>query len=319
MTRHSLSMSSSKVVDMKRFVQRLLLFVVFLIGLDMISGLVFKALTQNAKGGDTARNEYIANNVDAPVLIFGSSRAIHHYVPRIFRDSLGMDCYNCGQDGMGIILFYGRYKMITERYVPKVIVYDVLPSFDFEAGDDYSYLGWLKPYYDKEGIDSIFWKIAPDERYKMCSQMYRYNGKILQMLIDNVRNMHEDDNGYRPAYGTMKYEPQKQTEVATMNLDAVKLYFWKKFIQDCHQKGTQLIFALSPFYGGSHSAHRTYSAIYDLSTRYNIPIVNHYNDKDFVNHKDLFMDSYHMNYLGAEMFSKKIAGELRKIASSKDN
>lgn len=312
-------MLNSKVGDMKRFVQRLLLFVVFLIGLDMISGLVFKALTQNAKGGDTARNEYIANKVDAPMLIFGSSRAIHHYVPQIFRDSLGMECYNCGQDGMGIILFYGRYKMITERYVPKVIVYDVLPSFDFEAGDDYSYLGWLKPYYDKEGIDSIFWKIAPNERYKMCSQMYRYNGKILQMLIDNIKNIHEDNNGYRPAYGTMRYEPQKQTDVVSKDLDSLKLYFWEKFIQDCHKKGTRLILALSPFYGESNSFHTVYPTIYHLAKRYHIPIINHYDDKKIICRKDLFMDSFHMNYLGAEIYSKEIVDELHRIISHKDN
>lgn len=130
-----------------------------LVGLDLLSGFIFREMTNKAKGGDTARNEYIAHKVDAPILIFGSSRAIHHYVPKIFRDSLGIDCYNCGQDGMGIILFYGRYKMITQRYIPKVIVYDVLSGFDLEQGDNYSYIGWLKPYYDIPGIDSIFGRL----------------------------------------------------------------------------------------------------------------------------------------------------------------
>ena len=304
---------------MKLFLRKFLLFVVILVGFDMLSGFLFRALVKHAKGGDTARNEYIANKVAAPILIFGSSRAIHHYAPQILRDSLGMDCYNCGQDGMGIILFYGRYKMITERYVPRVIIYDVLPSFDFEEGDDYSYLGWLRPYYDKEGIDSIFWKIAPNERYKMCSQMYRYNGKILQMLIDNVKETHEESNGYRPAYGSMRYEPQGQVITTPIKIDAVKLYFWKKFIQDCHKNGTQLIFALSPFYGGGNSVHSTYSVMYKLSKQYNIPVINHYNDKDIIGRKDLFMDSYHMNNFGAEMYSKIIAYELHDIISPKGN
>lgn len=295
---------------MKRLIKRIFVFLIMLVGLDLLSGFIFREMTKKAKGGDTARNEYIANKVDAPILIFGSSRAIHHYVPKIFRDSLGMDCYNCGQDGMGIILFYGRYKMITQRYIPKVIVYDVLSGFDLEQGDNYSYIGWLKPYYDIPGIDSIFWKITPNERVKMCSQLYRYNGKILQMLLDNIKKTKEDESGYRPAFGTMAYEPQKNTDDRLICLDSIKLYYWEKFIAECHKNGTELIFALSPFYGGNNSVRLKYAAIFDFSKKYGIPVINHYNDSDIINQKDLFMDSFHMNYKGAEMYSKKIVGEI---------
>lgn len=120
---------------------------------------LFSRINKISDRGDTARNEYIANKVTAPVLIFGSSRAIHHYDPRIFKDSLEVDCYNCGQDGMGIVLFYGRYKMITQRYIPKLIIYDALAGFDIAENDNYGYLTWLKPYYQNAGIDSIFGKL----------------------------------------------------------------------------------------------------------------------------------------------------------------
>ena len=293
--------------------RKLLLFAFIFACLDLLSGFIFRYLAKNAKGGDTARNEYIANKMDAPILIFGSSRAVHHYVPQYFRNHFGLDCYNCGQDGMGIILFYARYKMITERYIPKIIIYDVLSGFDLEKGDNYSYLGWLKPYYEKQGVDSIFWNIAPNERYKMYSQMYRYNGKILQMLADNILIMREETDGYRPAYGTMDYEPSRLSDAVSVQFDSVKLYYWEKFIQECNEKGTKLFFTLSPFYGGSNAVDTTYSAIYDLSKKYNIPVINYFNDTDIVNQKDYFMDSFHMNYQGAEVFSKKISEELYSI------
>lgn len=300
-------------MNTKYFLRKLLLFAFIFACLDLLSGFIFRYLAKNAKGGDTARNEYIANKMDAPILIFGSSRAVHHYVPQYFRNHFGLDCYNCGQDGMGIILFYARYKMITERYIPKIIIYDVLSGFDLEKGDNYSYLGWLKPYYEKQGVDSIFWNIAPNERYKMYSQMYRYNGKILQMLADNILIMREETDGYRPAYGTMDYEPSRLSDSVSVQLDSVKLYYWEKFIQECNEKGTKLIFTLSPFYGGSNAVDTTYSAIYDLSKKYNIPVINYFNDTDIVNQKDYFMDSFHMNYQGAEVFSKKISEELYSI------
>lgn len=143
---------------MKRFLLKLVLLIALIAILDILCGFFFQRLTKSAIGGDTARNEYIANKVEAPILIFGSSRAIHHYDPKIFKDTLGINCYNCGQDGMGIILFYGRYKMITKRYIPQLIIYDILAEFDIEENDNYSYLTWLKPYYQNDGIDSIFGK-----------------------------------------------------------------------------------------------------------------------------------------------------------------
>lgn len=81
----------------------------------------------------------------------------------------------------------------------------------------------------------------------MYSQLYRYNGKILQMLLDNIKKTKEDESGYRPAFGTMAYEPQKNTDDRLICLDSIKLYYWEKFIAECHKNGTELIFALSPF------------------------------------------------------------------------
>ena len=48
----------------------------------------------------------------------------------------------------------------------------------------------------------------------------------------------------------------------------------------------------------------------EISKKYGIPVINHYNDSDIINRKDLFVDSFHMNYKGAEMYSKKIVGEI---------
>ena len=87
----------------------------------------------------------------------------------------------------------------------------------------------------------------------------------------------------------------------------------EKFIQDCKHNKPQLIFTLSPFYSGDENVHQSYLAIYELAKKYNIPIISHYNDEDIVYRKDLFSDSYHMNYMGAEIYSKKIALEIKDM------
>ena len=119
---------------MKRFVIKILVFLAIMFILDRGFGLAMKYLQDHAKGGYVGHHNYILHQANEDILIFGSSRAIHHYNPQIIEDSLGMSCYNCGQDGNGIVLFYGWWQMIKERYQPKMIVYDVNPSFDLLIG-----------------------------------------------------------------------------------------------------------------------------------------------------------------------------------------
>lgn len=95
--------------------------------------------------------------------------------------------------------------------------------------------------------------------------MYRYNGKILQILTDNFKIIRVDYNGYRPGKGVMNYEVKEEKESSDVKVDSTKMYFMEKFIQDCKHNGTQLVFTLSPFYGGNKHLHQTYAAIYELA------------------------------------------------------
>lgn len=296
---------------MKRFLIRVALFATIMIAVDTGVGAVLKALTKSAIGGDTARNEYIANEVDADILIFGSSRAIHHYDPKIFEEILGMSCYNCGQDGMGIVLNYPRYTMIAERYRPKIIIYEVL-GFDISEGDNHAYLTWLRPYYDKTIVAEVFADIDETERWKMKSKMYAYNGKALQIIGDNIVTIREEENGYRPLYGVMDYEPKQDVSNRKPVYDTLKIQYLEKLIVDCKKNGTKLIFAESPFYKGTENIEEVYAPLVKLCKKYDVAFLNYYNDPEISIEKEYFEDSYHLNHRGAEEYSRKIATEVKK-------
>ena len=157
------------------------------------------------RGGLTAVQRGIFDNLETDLVFLGSSRARHHYVPSIFKDTLRMLSFNCGLDGNGIVSMYGIYKILSSRKSPRVVVYDLHELFDIQTNDNSKYLASLKMAYDHDCIDSIFWDISPNERIKMRSNLYRYNSMLLPILSDYF-SPHETYNyGYSPLKGTMKY------------------------------------------------------------------------------------------------------------------
>ena len=183
---------------MRQLVAKIILFLVILFLVDTALGICFQTLVDSAKGGETRRVNYICKQTSEDLLIFGSSRALHHYDPLLLEDSLQMSCYNCGKDGNGIILLYGWFKMIQQRYHPQMIVYDVMPNFDLWKGDNMAYLPGLRYYYGEPAVDSIFWSVDKNERFKMMVQSYRFNSQFLQIMMDNIKPLRKNINGYVP-------------------------------------------------------------------------------------------------------------------------
>ena len=102
---------------MRKFLFKIALFFIIIAIIDVLSGKCFAYLVEHTKGGDNLRNNFICNSMNDDILIFGSSRALHHYNPAIISDSLHLSCYNCGQDGNGAILNEARYQLILKRYI----------------------------------------------------------------------------------------------------------------------------------------------------------------------------------------------------------
>lgn len=291
-----------------------MIFILLLILVDNAVGSLLSIMVRFSIGGDTARNEYISHRLDRDILIFGSSRGIYHYDPRIIADSLGLSCYNCANDGMGILLFYPRYEMVVERYVPKIILYDVFSDFDLEnIGDNHTYMNWQRLYYDHNAVKEVFRDIDPNEHWKMLSKMYRFNGKILQILGDNIINTHEEYDGYRPQSGVMSYEPLSSKDVGyKISYDSLKIKYIEKFIKSCKKNGTKIYFIISPFYKGLKNVPKIYRPVIDLTNKYDIPFIDFSNYPDISDDKNYFVDSHHMNLVGSERFSKMIIHEIRK-------
>lgn len=300
---------------MKKFCFRLLLFALLCAGIDRLLGLGFCYLQNRAHGGYFLRDNYISRTMRADLLVMGSSRAVHHYLPSILADSLLMECYNAGQDGCGVVYGYGKLQTVFSRYYPKVLLWELTPAFDVYPGDNAAYLTNLRPYYDCPGVDSVFDWVSPAERWKMLSYAYRYNSRVLNLLNDFVSHVPLTRDGYLPNPGRMNYEPEVREEPEGCEVDPLKLRCLLRLMEQTRGK-TRLVVAASPRYLPEGFAGRVQNPgieyVKALCRARGILFLDYYNDSRFVGKKQYFKDSMHLNDEGAEEFSRIVASDLRR-------
>lgn len=307
---------------MKKFLLKLLLFAVLFVTADKTVGLVGAYLFNHAKSGATGKNKYIADKTNEDLLIFGSSRGVHHYDPRIFEDSLGVSCYNCAYDGCGIITAYGLLVTLMEHYTPRVIIYDVMPNFDYlvDGEPNEKYLGPLKLLElgkVKSEVDSIFVNVSASEKWKMMSNMYMINSKLIQLISENLMERNVTISGYLPMNRKMLQNPEVKENGLPTTIDETKQYYLVKFVDLCKQKNIRLVFYASPSFRKTLDYQFDY--IRDLSQKEDIPFINHYCDTLFVWNRDYFYDSVHMNQTGATAYSKVVASEMGDLLENSKN
>lgn len=296
---------------MKKFLIQLSIFLTLFAYIDFALGKILQYGEEHAIGGKTERSYYINNKTHEDYLVFGSSRAVGHYVPDVFCNGK-ITMYNCGEDETGIICFYPKINFIKQRYTPKVIIYDVyyvdlLDGLRFRNVD---FLKTLKTSYGKtESVDSIFWRYEPTSRFKMLSNLYRYNSTSINILIDNIRKTNWYDKGfYLLNTGTMKNAPVVENSHKSYLYDEEKLQMLEKFIVENKDK-IQLFFAISPEYGKTND--EMYHPIKQLCKKYNVPLLNHYCDTTFTLHQELFANQNHLNCEGALKYSSIIKNEIQ--------
>lgn len=291
---------------MKKYITHILLFFLIVSLVDIVAGRFGDFLQSHANGGATMRtNSFVSKDIH-DVIVMGSSRAHHHYDTPFICDSIGIDIYNAGYDGNGVVLAYGFLSMVLERYSPKLIIYDITPNFDiYEYQPDNHnarYLTILKPYYDNPEVGGIMKDISYEEWLKCHSGLIRYNSGLARSLMDKVGLQGVDDCGYAPASGALE-DDRKENASLSNTIDPIKLRYVEQIISLSRQNDIPIVFVASPWYGATDS--EILNPIKDICKKREVPFWDYFTDSEFCD-RELFNDPGHLNNKGARLFSKKI-------------
>ena len=310
---------------MNRNISRVIKIVVFIFIVaitDKGLGHILSKLYFNQKEGKIHSLNYVLSDCKADVLIFGNSRAQHHYDSRIISAALNMSCYNAGEDGGHSIIFpYAQIKIITERYSPKLIILEFSGVNNFPGA--YDRLSILLPYYKKyPEIRSLIQLRSRFERIKLMSSIYPFNSNVI-----DIKRFHPDltkeFDGYIPLkkmlnIDLLKPEPEivRQSEIRKQVADTNMVNALENIIRLCKEKNISLYIITSPNFHTvddkqSPPSPATKLAL-EIMHRNQVNYLDFSFSPAFAGHSEWFADKVHLNEEGAKVFSDIVSDRIKK-------
>ncbi len=252
---------------------------------------------------------YAIDSTRADVLIFGSSRATHHYVPEVFEDMLSLSYYNTGRDGHFIFYQTAVLKAILKRYSPQVIILDHTGAFD-NGREDYDRMSSLLPYYENhEEMREILELRSPYERIKLLSHIYPYNSMLLTIGMGNSslnKKRKKDRKGYIPMHKNWPYPLDSAAQDPVYAVNAEKLKAFRDFITMAKEAGNIVMVINSPV-NYLYDKSQTLEICQEICAAEEVPYYDFSRDTTFLNHREFFADTHHLNDEGAKFLSAKVA------------
>ncbi len=313
----SLFISNSNTMnEIKRFIIASCIVVVGVVAVDVTMGVICDKLTRKLPlvQDKIAKSNYVLNDMERDIVIFGSSRGNKHYVTSQLYDSIrhytgyNYSVYNASLDGQGVNCNACLAEAVLKRYTPKLVIFEIT---EWELLADGSDLEFVAPHYKHnnvahEYLNMLGWK----ERLKMLSGMYRYNSKLPRMLLAGTQPA--DSTGYTAIEGLQQVVDNPESmrpipEAIGDGYNPLCIQNFKRIIVLCQKKNVPLLAVTSPEYKPYDN--NTY--IQEICQQYNVPYLNRYNMELFNNNPQWFWDGYHLNDEGAHIYTSLFFQDLK--------
>ncbi len=293
---------------------RVAVFVLIVFLMDRMIGIVCEKLYHKSNDFTIHKLCYTIDSTKEELLVYGSSRAQHHFIPTIISQQTGMRTYNCGFGGRGLLFSFLQLNETLKRYQPKMVVLEVSPNILIDK-DSEEKLKILLPFNRRDGlIHDALTKGDAYEKIKLLSSIYPYNSTIAS-LVSSIRRTNVDSaNGFIPLTGTIDtvgLTSKIASSFETSVIPKERLDEIGDIVELCKKHNVRLIIVASPVFQTS--------AVYDTlmqqiaNTCNQFEIVSFWDftkAEGFYQNGSLFRDNLHLNSHGAvqfsEMFSKKV-------------
>jgi hypothetical protein len=299
---------------MHRSLKYLAVFVILFFLIDISTGWVMNRTFPNITFGTYGKvNRSL--EADEDILIFGSSRAEHHYNPEIISKETGKSCYNTGLGGYGLFYNYALFSELVKKNKPELVILDLSPNVIVDP-NAYMKLNIFMPYYFDDPSFREIIRLDPDfSRFKTFFNIYVYNSTLYDMVRGKVTGDRQG-NGYKGLQPTMNVDAYtRMTLSENENMDDIKKVYLEKFLDVAITNNIRLICMISPTYEKFDANDRIIGELSATISQKGIEFYD-YSSFDELYHKPAyFKDQLHLNARGVEVFNHELGRILLQTRS----
>jgi hypothetical protein len=305
-------------------------FVLFVIIFILISILLHNVLLSNIRNSNLNPygrwNRITKNNIQADLVIVGSSRAVYHFNPLIINSVTKMKSYNIGLDGQIINYQLPILKTYLQHNVkPGYVIISVDISFLWKQsivqGKEY-YVGVLneKDIYDNLlSLDKefFFYKYIPlyfflsTRAPKLISINSMYHGE--KIFIDTNKGFLNNDVEWNNDFNNFV---KQYPDGYRVNFDSEGINDLEKLIVFCKTNNITPIMVFSPeyfeIYKYQNNRVEVKNIYSDIATKNEIIYLDYSDTCNISYNRSYFYNSQHLNYKGAKVFSRQLANDINK-------
>lgn len=311
---------------MKKFFKNSLLFVLVIIVLAIPMDIF---ISEGLKKGNNAWGEYNTwsdiydSQVDAELVIYGSSRAWRHIDPKIIENKTGISSYNLGIDGHNFWLQHLRHKtFLEENTKPKYIILSV-DIWSLKKGNELYNAEQFLPYmlFDKDIFDyTNSYKGFSIADYYLPLIRYIGNKNAVVESLENSFSFKKlklkrkkGYQGWNKVWNTDFSEVKKKMKFFEAIPDPVLISLFDDFLSECAKKDIKVVLVYTPEYFEGQNFVKNRKEIISLfegfSDKNNIPFLD-YSSNSICTKKEFFYNASHLNKKGAEAFTSLLVNDL---------
>lgn len=322
---------------MKKLLQNILLFSLPLIAFMFIADWFLSNTLRNSRQGEFGVwNDIYDGAIKSEVVVYGSSRAMVHFDPKIISDSLNVRSYNLGLNGHNFWLQYFRHKeLLKHNKRPKLIIHSV-DIFTLVKRKDLFQMQQFLPYMlynneieewtkDYHGYEAVDFRIPLIRYYGQ----FKTIGNALKVISGNESRDSLRYNGFvyrNQAWNDDLVRAREKYPNFRAIIDTASVLLFDQYLRECLSNGIALVFVYTPEYIEGQDFVKNRQEVIDLfamfSEKYNIPFLD-YSDNPISYQKEYFYNASHLNGKGAQLFtsilihdmnqSEKLAGIMHSI------
>ena len=296
---------------MKRFLFRLFFFCSLQVSLLLVIDYGYSEIMMRSNSRPIESwFDLMHGNIDANVIIMGSSRAWVHYNPRILDSVLCINSYNLGINGSQMnrqIQKYDLYQKYNRK--PFLIIQNIdLWSLDYTVGYEREQ---FFPYFWNRHVRSGIMKTEPFSLLEKYVPLYRYD--LLSIPHFSPKSLEKGYHGMDLPWNGKAYMDQDSIFFEP-NDTTVKMF--DDYLFRTKKQGIKVLFVYTPLFKGAKNKIKNLGEMYSFyqkyADKYDIQILDFMN-MDICNDTTYFYNAMHLNTKGSDIFTDSLANSIKRL------